>query len=227
MWPLLRNACLLLAIDAGGDVAQRVLVGIDKAMAGSDIARRTDAHQAQAGAAGMRLVDALVEFGDRVADVRESVHLAAQRVLEVLLGQHMELAQNTVHAAFADGIEPIRRSRHRREADLVESELVLQVAVDSHDVRDAGGQRNARRDRARAVARDQRFHARCDDVVAAAAVGEDAQLVVQLRRAVHADRDADIVVREELDDRGRQQRGVGGEAEIDASAALFRLRGRA
>ena len=68
-------------------------------MAGRDVAGRTDAHQAQTGAARVRFVDALVEFGDRVADVGESVHFAAQRVFEILLGKHMELPEHTVHAA--------------------------------------------------------------------------------------------------------------------------------
>ena len=65
---------------------------------------------------------------------------------------------------------------------------------------------------------DQRAHPGLDDVVAALAVGEHAQLVVQFRRAVHADRHADAVLGKKLDDRRRQQRGVGGEAEIDEAA---------
>ena len=78
---------LLLAIDAGGDVAQRVRVGIDKAMARRDIAGGPDAQQAQAGAAGMRFVHALIQLAERVADIREAVHLAAQRVFQIFVGQ--------------------------------------------------------------------------------------------------------------------------------------------
>ncbi len=98
MWPRSQEIGLLLAIDAGGDVAQRVGVGIDEAMARRDVARRSDAQQSKTRAAGMRLVDALVQLGQRVADVRESVHLAAQRVFEIFVRQRVELLQHAVHA---------------------------------------------------------------------------------------------------------------------------------
>jgi hypothetical protein len=51
---------LLFFVDTGGHVTQDVLIGVDKAMAGGDISRGTDAHHAQPGAAGEGLVDALV-----------------------------------------------------------------------------------------------------------------------------------------------------------------------
>ena len=53
---------------------------------------------------------------------------------------------------------------------------------------------------------DQSADLGLDDVVAAFAIGEDAQLVVHLLGPVHADGDADAVLRKELDDRRRQQR---------------------
>jgi len=46
----------------------------------------------------------------------------------------------------------------------------------------------------------------------------DAQLIVQLRGTVHADRDANPILRKELDDGGRQQCSVSGQAEIDGAA---------
>jgi hypothetical protein len=71
---------------------------------------------------------------------------------------------------------------------------------------------------------NQRANSRLDNVVAASAIGEDAQFIVQLRWTVHADRDANAVFGKELDDGGRQQGGIGGQAEIDAasrSSSLF------
>src|SRR5215471_18698820 len=69
---------LLLPIHARRDISERVGVGIDETMAGSDIARRPHPQQAQAGPARMGFVHALIELGQRVADVGESVQLAAQ-----------------------------------------------------------------------------------------------------------------------------------------------------
>ena len=89
---------LLLAVDAGRDVSQRVRVGIHETMAGRDVARRSDAQQAQTRAAGMRFVHALAQFGQRVADVGEAVRFAAQRVLQILVGQRVELIEHAVHA---------------------------------------------------------------------------------------------------------------------------------
>ena len=98
IWPRVEKVGLLLAIDAGGDVAQRVRIGIDKAMARRDIAGRSDAHQSQPRAAGMRFVHALVQLGQRVADVGEAVHLAAQSEFQIFVGQNVELFENAVHA---------------------------------------------------------------------------------------------------------------------------------
>ena len=56
---------------------------------------------------------------------------------------------------------------------------------------------------------------RRDHVVAAGAVMEDAELVLHLARAVNRDRDADVVLDQELDDVRAQERGVGRQAEVD------------
>ena len=66
--------------------------------------------------------------------------------------------------------------------------------------------------------RQQLAHLGRDDIVAAAAVGEHAQRVVQLRRAIHAHGHANAIDRKELNDRRSKQRGVGSEAEIDRPA---------
>ena len=66
----------------------------------------------------------------------------------------------------------------------------------------------------------QRLDLRRGDVVAALAVAEDAELVLDLLRAVDRDGHADALVGEEVDDVGLQQRGVGGQAEVDQLALL-------
>ena len=60
--------------------------------------------------------------------------------------------------------------------------------------------RHARADRPAAMPLQQLLDLRRDDVVAAGAVVEDAELVLHLARAVDRDRDADVVLGEELDD---------------------------
>ena len=62
---------------------------------------------------------------------------------------------------------------------------------------------------------DQSADARLDNVVTAAAVCKHAQLVLQIGRAIHADGHADMVLGKELDNRRRQQRRIGREAEVD------------
>ena len=160
MWPRDQKIALLLAIDAGRDVAQRVRIGIDETVAGRDIARRPHAHQSQTRAAGMRLIHALIQFRDRVADVGEAVHLAAQRIFQPLVGENVKLFQHAVHAFLVDGVQAVGRGGHGRKADLVKAEILFQMAEDSHHIGDAGGQRYARRDRPRPVIRDQRPHPR-------------------------------------------------------------------
>src|SRR5258708_2840377 len=68
---------LLFPVDARGNVPESVGVGIDKAMTRCDIAGRPDAYQTERCTTRVRLVDALVQFGDGVGHVGETVHLAA------------------------------------------------------------------------------------------------------------------------------------------------------
>ena len=81
---------------------------------------------------------------------------------------------------LVDGVKLVGRGGDRREADFVKSKVLFQMAEDAHDVGDAGGEGHTRGDRPRPVILDQRADLRLDDVVAAAAVGEDAELIVQL-----------------------------------------------
>ena len=99
------------------------------------------------GPARMRFVHALNQLRDRVADVGEAVHFAAQGKLQPLIRQDMKLFQHTVHAFFVDGVEPVRRGCNGRKADLVKAEIVLQVAVNPQDVGHSRGESDARRDR--------------------------------------------------------------------------------
>src|SRR5580704_9146907 len=70
---------LLVAIDAARYMSQRVNVGIDEPVAGSNVAGWSDTDQSQPRAAWMRFVHALAQFSQRITDVRESVRLSAQR----------------------------------------------------------------------------------------------------------------------------------------------------
>ena len=69
--------------------------------------------------------------------------------------------------------------------------------------------------------------ARRDDVVAAGAVVEDAELVLHFLGAVDRDRHPDLVLDQELDHVRLEQGGVGGQAEVDVLAerggALLRV----
>src|SRR4051794_3780320 len=56
-------------IESAGERPERMFIGIHEAMARSEIARRTHTKESQSSAAGMRFVDALIEFGNRVAHV--------------------------------------------------------------------------------------------------------------------------------------------------------------
>src|SRR5215204_850431 len=112
------------------------------------------------------------------------------------------------------------RGRHRRETDLPEADLLGEVAVDALDVERPAGQRDARAYWTRAVPLQQLLDLRLDDVVAAGAVVEDAELVLDLFRPVDRDRDADALLGEKFDHLGLQQRAIGGDAEVDFLADL-------
>jgi hypothetical protein len=95
----LQEVGLLFAIHARRDVTQRMRIRIDKAMARSNVARRTHTDKTQPRATRMRFVDALMQFRQRVADVRKAVMLAAKREVAVLESQFAKLLQHAIHAA--------------------------------------------------------------------------------------------------------------------------------
>src|SRR5262249_40634445 len=86
-----QEVLLLLAVDPAGDVAQRVCVGVDETMTGSDVTRRTDADEAERRTTRMRFVDALIQFSQSIAYIRKPVYLAAEGVLQIFLREDMEL----------------------------------------------------------------------------------------------------------------------------------------
>jgi hypothetical protein len=82
----------------------------------------------------MRFVDALVKFGQRVAHVREAVHLSAQGVFQIFASQNVKLFEHPIHPALIDGIELVRRCRDGREADFMEAQIVLQMPEDPNHI---------------------------------------------------------------------------------------------
>ena len=176
-------------------VPELVRVGSGEAVAERDVSVGGDAHQPEPGAARERLAHALVDLFERLLDVREAVVPVVDRVFEELVGEIPELAEHVVVAVLGDGVAAAGRRRHRREADLPEPDLLGEMAIDPLDVERSGGQRDARADRPAAVPLEQLLDLRRDDVVAAGAVVEDAELVLHLARAVDRDRDADLVRR--------------------------------
>ena len=193
-------------------------------MAQRHVAVGRHSQQAHARPAGIGLAHALVNFFERVLDVRETMVPVLDDVVAEVAGERAELVEHPVESLLADGVLLIRRRRDRREADFPEPELLGEVPVDARDVERVGRQRHARANRPAAVAPQQRLDLRRDDVVAARAGVEDAELVLQVARTVDRDRHADVVLGEELDDLRAEQRRVGREAEVDR---LPELRGAA
>src|SRR5947209_356135 len=146
-------------------------------MTGSDVARRSHSDQAERGTARMRFVDALVQLRQGIAHVREAVHFATEGIFEILVGEYVELCEYIIHPAVVDGIEPIRRSGDRREADFVEAEIILQVTEDADYVGNARSQGDSCGDRPRAMILNQVPHSGLDDIVAPAPIREDSEQI--------------------------------------------------
>src|SRR5579883_132279 len=134
-----------------------------------------------------------MQLGQRIADICEAVHLAAQGVFQILAGEDMKLFQYPVHAAATDGVELVGRSSDGGEANFVESQVLLEMTEDFDDIRDTRGQRHARRNWARAVVLNQRPDSGLNNVIAAPPVREYAKLIVHFLWTVHTDGDANAV----------------------------------
>src|SRR5580704_266493 len=100
---------------------------------------------------------------------------------------------------------------------------MLEVAIDFEDVHRVRGQGDARGDGPSVMPGEQFANLGLDDVVTAATTGENAELVVHFLRPVETYSGSDAVFGEEIDDVRSQERGVGGEAKIDAHAFAARL----
>src|SRR5260370_7801871 len=107
--PAIQEVGLLLFVEPGCDVSEFVLIGIDEAMAGSDVAGRSDAQEAKASSTRMRLVHTLMQLRERIADVGKAVQFAAKSEGEIFLGEFAELRENLIHASHTHGVQPIRR----------------------------------------------------------------------------------------------------------------------
>ena len=88
------------------------VVGAGEAVTERDVAVGGDAHQAEPGAARIRLAHALVDLLQRLPDVREAVMAVLQRRLEEVVGQRRGTAR-------AGGRSRRRRSRSRGRGAVV------------------------------------------------------------------------------------------------------------
>src|SRR5215831_17361630 len=159
-------------------MAYGMRIGIDEAMTRRDVSRWSHSHEAESRTTWMRFVDTLIQLRQRIADIREPVHLTAKRIFQIFICQNMELFQYTVHAAFVDRIETVRRSGHGREAYFVESKVVFQMPEDADDVADSRGQCHSSGDRPGLMILNESPGSRLNHIVAAGSVRENAKLVV-------------------------------------------------
>ena len=81
----------------------------------------------------MRFVDSLIEFGERVADVREAVEFAAQRELEVFPGKRAALSEDISNArALVVESNPSMRSVLVAQMRTLSSSVRHQVSQRTH-----------------------------------------------------------------------------------------------
>src|SRR5712691_7160873 len=227
---LLEERVLRVPVDAVGARPQFVRVGAGEAVTQGDISVGRDAHEPESRAAWKRFAHAFVDLFQRLLDVREAVMPVRDRVLEELVCEIPELAEHVVVALLGNGVTAARRRRHRRKADLPETDLLGEMTINPLDVERPRGERDACADWPAPVLFEELADFRSDHVVAARTVVEDAELVLHLAGTVDGDGDADAVLGEELDDLRLQQRAVGREAEVHVlaqfGAAPARVRDR-
>src|SRR5437588_1565542 len=97
-------------------------------------------------------------------------------IVEKFVSERAELFQHAIETAVADGVAALGRRGYRREADFVKSDVFGEMAEDTEDVERLRGQGNARADGTAAMLPQQLADLRSDDVVAAHAALEDAEL---------------------------------------------------
>src|SRR5207247_2897088 len=141
---------------------------------------------------------------------------------EKIRRERAELIEHAIEAALANRVLRVRRRGHGREADFPEPEILGEVAVNSCDIQRVGRQGDAGANGAAPMPPQQLLDLWRNDIVAAGAAAEDAELVLQVAGAIDRDRDADAILGEKFDDLRPQQRRVRGETEIDFLAQLRR-----
>src|SRR5579885_3357890 len=109
---------------------------------------------------------------------------ARERGFEELVRQRAELLQHAVESVVADRVPPLRSRGHRRETDLVKSDVVRQVPENAMHVQRLRRERDARPNRPAAMLPQQLADLRSNDVVTAHTAFEDSKLVLHLLRAV-------------------------------------------
>src|SRR4051812_26911190 len=182
--------------------------GAGEAMAEGDIAVRRDTHETDPRAARIGLAHSLVNLLERVAHIREAMATPRERRLEILPRQRLKAREQRLKALVFDRVLTLPARRHGREADLPEADLLEEMTIDRDDVEILPGQRHARAHRLPAVTRQQLLDPRQNQIVAAQAIREDAELVLLLPRPVDRNRHANVVRDDPVDDLLAQQRGV-------------------
>src|SRR6202051_3939410 len=100
---------------------------------------------------------------------------------------------------------------------------MLEMAIDFENVHRVRSHGDTRGDGPGVMPGKQFANLGLDNVVTAATIGENAEFVVHFLRPVETYSDSNAVFGEEIGDVGRQKRGVGGEAKIDAHTFAARL----
>src|SRR5215475_10483580 len=121
-------------IDAIEYAAELVLVRSREAVTERNVTVRRYAHEPEPRAARIRFTHPLVNFFEGVAHVRESMAAFCKCRLEKLGGERLETAKQLLKSLVLDGVLALPRRRHRRESDLPEAKLLIEMPVDGHDV---------------------------------------------------------------------------------------------
>ena len=209
-----QEVVLARVVDAIEHPAQLVLVRSGEAVAERNVAVGRHAHEAEPRAARIGLAHAFVNFLERVAHVREAMAASGERRVEKLGGEVWK------PVSTAESPRPRSRIRAATTSSPARSRpprirAPRRDGVDGRDIEILPGERDARADGATTMAREQHLDVRHDEVVAAHAVREDAELVLLLARPVDRHRDADVVRHDPVDDLFAQQRRVRRQTRVD------------
>ncbi|MNH01519.1 hypothetical protein D3C79_607400 [compost metagenome] len=189
-------------------------------MAQVQLALMVHGQHLQPGAARQGLLVAFVDVGDQLVQVGEADVAVLQRSLQVAPAQRLHVGEH-LHQFFAGEVEVGHVARgDRGKADFSEAQFVEQVVPDGLDVGDATGQRDPRAHRAAVVARQQHVDLAPHHVIGALPAHGDAVAVVHGLGAVDADRQAEAVGIEPVDDLFGEQGGIGGHDELHLLARL-------